>query len=138
MAGTPISVPWSTVYAIPSTGTSWVGLFKQGDCNEDNEWRHQCAISTKMLPTGTMDGVVSFDYPEYRDAGYYEVRFFTGANQGRVCNVQNRHFADNDATSYSRCQLVSLATRTVYVAAAGSVPQVHIAGMKEYDTRYRH
>lgn len=136
MVGTPLSVRWSTVYALPSTGTSWVGLFKQGECDEDNEWRHQCAIATKTLPASTMDGVVSFDYPEYRDAGYYEVRFFTGANQGRVCNVQNRQFADDDATSYSRCQLVSLATHTVYMAAAGSVPQVHVAGMNEYDTRY--
>jgi hypothetical protein len=134
MVGIPISIPWSTAYPLP--GSSWVGLFEQGTCDEDNEWRHACYIASKSLPADTSAGVVEFPYPEYRTAGYYELRFFSGANQGRTCNVQNRYYNDNDATTYSKCQLTALATATVYVAPAGSVPQEHVPGLREYDSRY--
>ena len=82
--------------------------------------------------------LVHFGEPvnECREAGYYELRFFTGANQGRTCNVQNRYYNDNDVTSYSKCQLMALATVTVYVAPAGSVPQEHVPGLREYDSRF--
>lgn len=134
MVGIPILIPWVTVYPLP--GSSWVGLYKQGSCDEDNEWRHNCMLASKSLPAGTATGVVEFPYPEYREAGYYELRFFTGANQGRTCNVQNRYYNDDDVTSYSKCQLMALATVTVYVAPAGSVPQEHVPGLREYDSRF--
>jgi hypothetical protein len=136
--GNDISISWSTSEPIPSSGAAWVGLYNQGYCNEDNEWRHKCHLATFALPAGATSGVAIFPYGDsgYRSSGYYDVRFFSGISQGLVCNVQNRQIVD-DETSYSKCQLEALATQTVYVAAAGSVPMSHVPGTKEYDHNYR-
>lgn len=139
MVGSPLSVPWYTVEPIPKSGGSWVGLYIQGTCDEDNEWRHQCYLAAHALPVGTSEGVVEFGYMQYRSAaGYYELRFFTGDSQGMQCNVQNRqhHDAMDDWEAYSRCQLVALARTTVYMAAPGSVPQTRVAGTREFDSQY--
>jgi len=148
MMGIPISVSWSTVYPLPSSGTSWVGLFEEGACDEDTEWRHDCYLAAKTLQAATSDGAVEFTYPEYRSAGYFELRFFSGSNQGRTCNVRNRYYTetsnehdlasviDDDALQYSKCQLTALASVTVYVAPAGSVPQEHVPGLREFDSSY--
>jgi hypothetical protein len=136
--GNDISVMWSTIEPIPATGTAWVGLYEQGQCDEDNEWRHKCYKGAFTLPVGKTEGTVNFAYGNngYMRAGYYELRFFSGDAQGLACNVQNRAHHDL-STEYSMCQLQALATQTVYVAAAGTVPMTHVPGLKEWDHNYQ-
>ena len=43
---------------------------------------------------------------------------------------------DHDTLKYSKCQLTALASVTVYVAPAGTVPQDHVPGLKEFDSSY--
>ena len=45
-----------------------VGLYEEGACDEDTEWRHDCYLASKTLQAATSDGVVQFTYPEYRSA----------------------------------------------------------------------
>jgi len=136
--GNDIWVPWSTIEPIPQTGTAWVGLYAQGTCDEDNEWRHKCYLGSFTLPPRLKEGVVQFPYGNngYWSSGYYELRFFSGSAQGRLCNIQNRQMTNNDVTEYSKCQLSALARQTIYVAAAGTVPMSHVPGLKEWDHNY--
>ena len=39
---------------------AWVGLYKANQCNEDNEWRHQCYLAYRNLPSGSTAGEIRF------------------------------------------------------------------------------
>ena len=65
--GQTISVGWSTAYPLPAYGASWVGLFRQGTCDEEEaEGQHSCYIASQTLLSGGTSGTVEFSYSDYR------------------------------------------------------------------------
>jgi hypothetical protein len=141
MVGGVLAMPWSTAYPLSAHGTSWVGLYEQGACDDENELRHLCYIAAQTLEPSTSSGVVEFSYADYRNSGYFELRFFVGADQGRTCSVQNRQFNDHDMSDdykvYSTCQLSAIAQGTAFVAPVGTAPQAHVPGLKEKHSNFR-
>lgn len=142
MVGSDLTIRWFSIAPIPKSMNSWIALYKQGTCDDDNEWRHHCYLASQTLQGGLMQGEVKFRYAMngnngYISSGYYDVRFFSGSSQGHTCNAHNRQMTDNDATEYSRCQLQALSTVEVYIAPPGSVPNAHVPGSKEFDSRYQ-
>jgi len=110
--GVDIVVLWNATdsqYSGVSQAGSWLGLYHKGECVEDLEWRHQCYLVARELPTGESGGVVRFSQQDYKAAGEYEVRYFRGNTndgQGQVC----QGLRNTGAGVYMRCTLQAALT----------------------------
>lgn len=88
---------------------SWIGLYKVGQCNEDNEWKHRCYVAFRDLAPGSSGGDIRFSFADYQTAGKFELRYFRGDSrngQGQEC----KGLTGTTAGVYLQCKLVAAAT----------------------------
>ena len=111
LLGASISVDWTSNIGLiekAAAANSWIGLFRAGECNEGSEWQHQCYVASKEVASlegsEALSGRVTFLFEEYKQAGEYDVRYFSGDTsdgQGRTC--QGLQQSPHD--TYVRCVL---------------------------------
>ena len=89
--GSDIVVKWAADNGLRERSTpkgSWLGLYEKDSCTSFNVDRHRCFIAQRSLEQNVQNGTVRFSVAEYRTAGDYEVRYFSGDSrhgQGVVC-----------------------------------------------------
>jgi len=99
--------------AVAAAG-SWMGLYRSKSCSSADVNIHKCYIAYRMLPENVTSGELRFNQLEYKEAGDYDVRYFTGDTrhgQGVVCRGL-KEIKD----TYLQCVLeASTTSRTVFV-----------------------
>jgi len=138
------SEPWSRQLTCARSAASdhgWIGLFRADTCQtgqlvsvahtitEDpndthpgftsyayaqGQKPHQCYVAARSIPVKHTRGEVIFHYPEYREGGWYDLRYFAGDASGIVCEVN-----DNDpesSTKNKRCLYEPISTMKIYIS----------------------
>jgi len=127
--GQDIVVDWS-LNGVQASGMDWLGLYKKGECkqtdySQDNPYplpndvvaRHsqnQCYLLTAPIPAYETSGTVRFEYSSFKNAGEYEVRFFSGTSrhgQGVVCRgMGGLAEGFEESATYESCALEAKAS----------------------------
>lgn len=116
LLGNQIPVDWTSNIGLQeklSHSNSWIGLFKAGDCPAGNEWQHKCYLSSREVQAGTEAGRVTFLYEDYKIAGEFDVRFFSGDSfngQGNMC----KGLENSPHATYVQCVLEAAVTSSSF------------------------
>jgi len=112
MLGHDVVIHWEANIGLQervSAPSTWIGLFKSGECTDENEWRHECYKAYQFIEAGTAAGTVRFSQSDYKVAGDYDVRYFVGDSrngQGEICKGLTGHAHE----TYIQCLLDPLVT----------------------------
>jgi hypothetical protein len=132
LLGVDLVVKWKASNEMESRETSpgaWIGLYKAGECDEDNEWQHRCHLAFRSLPSGTAEGEVRFQQQDYMVAGEYEVRYFRGDTRNRQ-GFECKGLSGTTSGVYLKCGLVSAAiSDKVYIVAGMETREDFIPGV---------
>jgi len=116
LLGNEIPVDWAANIDLQeklAQPNSWIGLFKAGECAAGNEWQHRCYIAAREVQAGTEAGRVTFLYEDYKAAGEFDVRFFSGDSfdgQGNTC----KGLENSPHATYVQCVLEAAATSSTF------------------------
>jgi len=121
--GADIIVKWSAGTgldnALAAPG-SWVGLYRSKECSSFAVDVHRCYLAQKEVLANTTHGTIHFNMDIYKEAGDYDVRYFTGDTrhgQGVVC----RGLKEISET-YLQCTLEeSVISSVIFVDAEESI-----------------
>jgi len=101
-----------------SSAGAWIGLYRKGECNGNNEFGHQCHLAYRALPPRATGGEIRFTQHEYQSAGELELRYFQGDTrngQGFEC----KGLIGAPSGVYMQCDLVAAATSEPVSVLAG-------------------
>jgi len=113
LLGADISINWESTINLQTKNqepNSWIGLFKNGTCNDNTEWAHECYVAYQFIEGGVSSGVVRFSQKDYKYGGSYDVRFFQGDSrnkQGRVCRGLSKHNSETYVLCVLEAALIS-------------------------------
>jgi hypothetical protein len=96
------------------TDSGWVGLFRDGECASGIE-AHECFLVSQPAVAG--DNNLRFYFDDYKQGGWYEVRYFAGESAGTTCGVPEE-LSDVNQTAWvvpNRCTFEPIATDRFYV-----------------------
>jgi hypothetical protein len=116
LLGNQIVVDWTSNIGYQdklAAANSWIGLYKAGECPEGTEWQHRCYLGAKSIVAGTQSGQVSFTFDEYKTAGEFDVRYFSGDTfdgQGARC----RGLVNSPHETYVHCVLEAVVTSSPF------------------------
>lgn len=121
--GADIIVKWNAGSGLDNARAapgSWVGLYKSRDCSTYAVDVHKCYLAQMEVPANTTGGTLHFNMGVYKEAGDYDVRYFTGDTrhgQGVVCRG-----IKEIAETYLQCTLeASVTSSVVFVDAEESI-----------------
>jgi hypothetical protein len=137
----------------PASDHGWIGIYKNGTCEDGpmlaheitdahsvhsrvhrnkyakNQQPHECYLGYRTIPYKETRGTVIFKFGEdYKDAGYYSLRYFSGDSAGTVCEVLPDSKATDPAelknmqclySPISRAEIFVTGDRFTYSGATG-------------------
>jgi hypothetical protein len=121
LLGVDLVATWASSSEMEVRETSdgaWIGLYKKGQCDEENEWRHYCYLAYRNLPPNSLEGDIRFSQQEYKSAGEFELRYFRGDTrngQGQEC----KGLTGTSSGVYLQCKLVAAAYSNAVNVVAG-------------------
>jgi len=122
--GSDIAIRWSLELHFPgSEDHGWFGLYNVGAC-ESGIAANECWLATRSLPAHQTEGTVIFYNNEYKRAGWYDIRYFSGDASGTACAVPeevsdvNQTLYQDESSQFQRCVMTAVASVSIEVTAS--------------------
>lgn len=89
--GSDIAIPFSMGLDLPVTRDSgWIGLYRDGTCETGSgPGAHECHLATMTVGPKQTSGEARFYFSQYKEVGWYDLRYFAGDASGTTCGVQD-------------------------------------------------